>query len=106
MSSIQINVTGEIDFLTRVMDQNKSCHVVVVLLSLHPPGQAMKIRRIIVISFRVMGSGSGYNWVVVFAAARVGVHVARTERLETASAHKLRCWCTAIVAVSFTQHLM
>ena len=41
----------------------------------------MKIRRIIVTSFRVMGSGSGYNWVVVFAAARVGVHVARTERL-------------------------
>ena len=66
----------------------------------------MKIRRIIVTSFRVMGSGSGYNWVVVFAAARVGVHLARTERLETASAHKLRCWCTAIVAVSFTQHLM
>ena len=53
-----------------------------------------------------MGSGSDYNWVVVFEAARVGVHVARTERLETASAHKLRCWCTAIVAVSFTQHLM
>ena len=44
-----------------------------------------------------MGSGSGYNWVVVFAAARVGVHVALTERLETASAHKLRCWCTPIV---------
>ena len=102
MSSIQINVTGVIDFFF----QNKSCHVVVVLLSLHPPGHAMKIRRIIVTSFRVMGSGSGYNWVVVFAAARVGVHVARTERLETASAHKLRCWCTAIVAVSFTQHLM
>ena len=90
MPSIQINVTGVIDFLTHVMDQNKSCDVVVVFLSLHPPGHAMKIRRIIVTSFRVMGSGSGYNWVVVFAAVRVGVHVARAERLETASANKLR----------------
>lgn len=89
MSSIQINVTGVIDFLTHVMDQNKPCHVAVVLLPLHSPGHAMKIRRITVTSFRVMGSGSGYNWVVVYAAARVGVHVARTERLETASAHKL-----------------